>query len=167
MTLAVETALEGIEQPRMAEALLNHWSRGRFRALSAGSHPKEQVHPMALEVLRRNNIATEGLRTKSWEEFATKNAPKLDFLFTVCDHAAPGACPIWPGQPMTAHWGIHDPASGHGTTEETERAFMKAFRELDARLKIFMSLRIDALDQLALQRELDAIGQMRRESVVP
>jgi len=150
----------------MAEALLNHWSRGRFQAFSAGSHPKGDVHPMALDVLRRNSIAVRGLRSKSWDEFATADAPPLDFVFTVCDNAAREVCPVWPGQPMTAHWGIHDPASVIGTASDQERAFMKAFRELDARLKVFMSLRIEALDELALQRQLDAIGQLRREAAL-
>ena len=120
----------------LAEALLNYWGKGRFQAFSAGSHPKGQVHPLALEILRRNHLPTEHLRSKSWEEFATADAPPLDFVFTVCDNAAQEVCPIWPGQPMTAHWGIHDPAAVEGSDEEKERAFNKAFRELDARLKI-------------------------------
>jgi protein-tyrosine-phosphatase len=145
----------------MAEALLNYWGKGRFQTFSAGSHPKGQVHPLAIEVLRRNHLPTETLRSKSWDEFATPDAPPLDFAFTVCDHAAQEVCPIWPGQPMTAHWGIHDPAAVEGSNEEKERAFNKAFRELDARLKIFTSLRLESLDQLSLQRQLDAIGQTR------
>ena len=147
----------------IAEALLNHWSRGRFQAFSAGSHPKGQVHPLALEVLRRNHISTEHLRSKAWEEFAAPDAPALDFVFTVCDRAAAEVCPIWPGQPMTAHWGVNDPAAVEGTDEEKKRAFDKAFRELDARIKIFMSLRPESLDHLSLQRQLDAIGQLREE----
>jgi protein-tyrosine-phosphatase len=148
----------------IAEVLLNHWGKGRFRAFSAGSHPKGRVHPLAIEILGRNHLATEGLRSKSWDEFAGPDAPPLDFVFTVCDNAAQEVCPIWPGQPMTAHWGIHDPAAVEGSDEERQRAFQKAFRELDARLKIFTSLRLESLDELSLQRQLDAIGNMRRES---
>jgi protein-tyrosine-phosphatase len=147
----------------MAEALLNYWGKGRFRAFSAGSQPKGQVHPLALAILRRNNIPFDPPRSKSWDEFSAPNAPQMDFVFTVCDDAAREVCPVWPGQPMTAHWGIHDPAAVEGSPQERERAFNKAFRELDARLKLFTSLRLDALDQLALQRQLDAIGQMREE----
>jgi protein-tyrosine-phosphatase len=148
----------------IAEALLNYWGKGRFRAFSAGSHPKGQVHPLALDVLRRARVPVDNARSKSWDEFATPDAPPLDFVFTVCDNAAQEVCPIWPGQPMTAHWGIADPAAVDGTDEEKERAFARALRELDARLKIFTSLRLEALDRLALQRQLDEIGQTRRES---
>jgi arsenate reductase len=144
----------------LAEALLNHWGRGRFRAFSAGSHPKGDVHPLALDILTRNRVPIEGARSKSWDEFATPEAPPLDFVFTVCDRAAEEVCPVWPGQPMTAHWGIQDPAAVQGTDEEKARAFNTAFRELDARLKIFTSLRLDALDRLALQRQLDDIGRV-------
>jgi protein-tyrosine-phosphatase len=148
----------------IAEALLNHWGKGRFRAFSAGSHPKGQVHPLALEILRRARVPIDDPRSKSWDEFATPDAPPLDFVFTVCDNAAREVCPIWPGQPMTAHWGIPDPAAVEGTDEEKERAFTRALRELDARLKIFTSLRLEALDRLSLQRQLDAIGDLRREA---
>ncbi len=147
----------------LAEVLLNFLGHGRFVAFSAGSRPKGQVHPLALDVLRRNHLPTEHLRSKSWDEFASPDAPPLDFVFTVCDHAAKEVCPIWPGQPMTAHWGIQDPAAVEGTDAEKARAFTIAFRELDARLKIFTSLRLDKLDRLALKRQLDAIGQMRDE----
>ena len=147
----------------MAEALLNFWGRGRFQAFSAGSHPKGEVHPLALEVLRRGRIPCEDAKCKSWDEFATPDAPPLDFVFTVCDNAAQEVCPVWPGQPMTAHWGIHDPAAVEGSDEERTRAFNKAFRELDARLKIFTSLRLDMLDRMALQRQLDEIGGKREE----
>jgi arsenate reductase len=147
----------------MAEALLNFWGRGRFQGFSAGSHPKGDVHPLALETLRRNRVPSDDARSKSWSEFATPDAPPLDFVFTVCDSAAQEPCPTWPGQPMTAHWGIHDPAAVEGTDEEKLRAFNKAFRELDARLKIFTSLRLDLLDKLALKRQLDAIGRVRDE----
>jgi arsenate reductase len=147
----------------MAEALLNYWGKGRFRAFSAGSQPKGQVHPLTLAVLRRNSIPVDNPRSKSWDEFSGADAPPMHFVFTVCDDAAREVCPVWPGQPMTAHWGIHDPAAVEGSPQEKERAFNKAFCELDARLKLLTSLRLDALDQLALQRQLDAIGQMREE----
>jgi protein-tyrosine-phosphatase len=147
----------------MAEALLNYWGKGRFQAFSAGSHPKGQVHPLALAVLRQNSVPVDNPRSKSWDEFSGSDAPPLDFVFTVCDDAAREVCPVWPGQPMTAHWGIHDPAAVDGAPQEKARAFNKAFRELDARLKLFTSLRLDALDQLALKRQLDAIGRMREE----
>jgi arsenate reductase len=143
----------------IGEVLLNHWGKGRFQGYSAGSHPKGQVHPLALEILRRNHLPTDHLRSKSWDEFSAPDAPPLDFVFTVCDHAAQEACPFWPGQPMTAHWGIHDPAAVEGSDSEKEKAFNKAFRELDARIKIFTSLRLESLDQMSLQRQLDAIGQ--------
>ncbi len=148
----------------MGEALLNHWGKGRFQAYSAGSHPKGQVHPLAIEILRRNQLPIDNLRSKSWDEFAVPAAPPLDFVFTVCDNAAQEACPFWPGQPMTAHWGIHDPAEVEGSDEEKAKAFTTAFRELDARIKIFTSLRLESLDQLSLQRQLDAIGQTRLET---
>ena len=148
----------------MGEALLNHWGKGRFQAYSAGSHPKGQVHPLAIETLRRSQLPIDNLRSKSWDEFAVPAAPPLDFVFTVCDNAAQEACPFWPGQPMTAHWGIHDPAAVEGSDEEKAKAFNTAFRELDARIKIFTSLRLESLDQLSLQRQLDAIGQTRLET---
>lgn len=144
----------------LAEALLNHWGRGRFQAFSAGSHPKGAVHPMALEVLQQHHLPMAGLRSKSWDEFAQPGAPAIRFVFTVCDRAASEVCPIWPGQPMTAHWGIEDPAAVEGSEDDQRRAFKKAFNELEARTKIFASLRLDLIDQLALKRELDAIGRM-------
>lgn len=147
----------------MAEALLNFWGRGRFQAFSAGSHPKGEVHPLALDVLNRNRVPSERARSKSWDEFAAPGAPPLDFVFTVCDNAAHEVCPVWPGQPMTAHWGIHDPAAVEGTDDEKLRAFNRAFRELDARLKLFTSLRLEMLDRMALKRQLDAIGETREE----
>jgi arsenate reductase len=143
----------------MAEALLNHLGRGRFRAHSAGSHPTGRVHPLALATLERNHLPVAGVRSKSWDEFAVPDAPPLDFVFTVCDRAAQEMCPIWPGQPMTAHWGIPDPAAVDGTDEQKERAFALAFRELAARIGIFTALRIDALDNLSLQRCLKEIGK--------
>ena len=147
----------------LGEALINHWGKGRFRGFSAGSHPKGEVHPMALETLRRYHLPTSGLRSKSWDEFAAPGAPPLHFVFTVCDRAASEVCPFWPGQPMTAHWGIEDPAAVEGSEEVKSRAFNKAFRELDARIKIFTSLPLEMLDRMALQRELDAIGRARVE----
>jgi protein-tyrosine-phosphatase len=145
----------------MAEALLTHWARGRFVGYSAGSHPKDQVHPLALEVLRDYHFPTESLRSKSWMEFATDGAPAMTFVFTVCDSAASEVCPVWPGQPMTAHWGIPDPAAVEGTLDDQRRAFRTTFNQLDARIKIFTSLRLELLDRLALQREIDAIGRAR------
>ena len=145
----------------MAEVLLNRLGAGRFRAFSAGSHPRGSVHPMALETLRRNHLMIEGLRSKSWDEFAQPGAPQLDFVFTVCDRAAQEICPMWPGQPMTAHWGSEDPALTEGTAAQHQRAFNLAFRALDARLRLFTSLPIESLDSLALQRQLDSIGRVR------
>jgi arsenate reductase len=118
------------------------------------------VHPLALEVLRMHHVPAEGLRSKSWDEFAVANAPDLHFVFTVCDNAAREVCPVWPGQPMTAHWGVEDPAAVEGSDDVRLRAFIRTFRELDARVKIFTSLRLEILDRMALQRELDAIGTM-------
>jgi protein-tyrosine-phosphatase len=142
----------------MAEALLRHRGGERFRGFSAGTHPKGAVHPLALEVLRRNRVSTDNLRSKSLDEFVLPDAPLIDFVFTVCDQAAREVCPIWPGQPMTAHWGIQDPAHVEGPDRERERAFSRTFRELDERLKIFTSLRFEALDRVSLQQQLDAIG---------
>jgi arsenate reductase (thioredoxin) len=145
----------------MAEVLLNHLGKGRFHACSAGSHPRGTVHPLALETLRRNHLPIDGLRSKNWDEFAQPGAPQLDFVFTVCDRAAEEICPVWPGQPMTAHWGIEDPALAEGTVEQQQRAFNLAFRALDARLRLFISLPIESLDSLVLQRQLDSIGRIR------
>ena len=144
----------------MAEVLLNHIGRGGFRAFSAGSHPRGSVHPLALETLRRSHLVIEGLRSKSWDELAVPGAPPLDFVFTVCDRAAKEVCPLWPGQPMTAHWGIEDPAVVEGTIEQQQRAFNAAFRALDARLRLFVSLPLESLDRLALQRQLNSIGSV-------
>jgi arsenate reductase len=146
----------------MAEALLRHRGGERFRGFSAGTHPKGAVHPLALELLRRNRVSIDNLRSKSLDEFVLPDAPPIDFVFTVCDQAAGEVCPIWPGQPMTAHWGIPDPAHVEGSDRERERAFSKAFRELDERLKIFTSLRFEALDRVSLQQQLDAIGGVPR-----
>jgi arsenate reductase len=145
----------------MAEVLLNYWGRGRFQAFSAGSHPKGDVHPLTLETLTRSHLPTEGVRSKSWSEFSLPDAPPLDFVFTVCGNAAREECPYWPGQPMTAHWGVDDPASVIGTMEEQRHAFNRALRDLDARIKLFVNLPLDSLDKLALQERLDDIGQSR------
>jgi len=143
----------------LAETLLNHWGHGRFVAYSAGSFPKGAVHPMALELLKQMKLPTEGLRSKSWDEFAAPGAPRFDFVFTVCDNAANEVCPVWPGQPMTAHWGINDPAAVQGSETEKRAAFRTAFLELDNRIKIFVSLPIRALDRIKLQERLNAIGR--------
>jgi protein-tyrosine-phosphatase len=147
----------------MAEALLNHWGKDRFRAYSAGSHPTGRVHPLAVEILQRNRLSTTHLRSKSWDEFAGPHAPPMHFVFTVCDDAAAEVCPTWPGQPMTAHWGIQDPARVEGSDDDMTRAFTKAFWELDARIKLFTSLRLEMLDRLALQKQLEAIGRTEAE----
>jgi arsenate reductase len=145
----------------MAEVLLNRLGKGRFHAFSAGSHPRGTVHPLALEVLERNHLPIDGLRSKSWDEFAQPGAPRLDFVFTVCDRAAREVCPVWPGQPMTAHWGIEDPALVDGSIEEQRRAFTASLRALDARLRLFTSLPLESFDRLAVQRQLDSIGRIR------
>jgi arsenate reductase len=144
----------------MAEALLTYWGGDRFDAYSAGSQPAGEVHPLALRVLESHYIPTTGLRSKSWDEFATRSAPRLHFVFTLCDRVAQELCPVWPGQPMTAHWGTPDPAAAVGSADKRERAFVRAFRELSARIQIFTSLRVDALEKLALKRELEMIGKM-------
>jgi arsenate reductase len=143
----------------LGEALINHWGRGKFVGYSAGSSPKGNVHPIALELLRQLNMPTEGLRSKSWDEFAAPGAPPLDFVFTVCDNAAGESCPYWPGQPMTAHWGVEDPAAVEGTDTEKWLAFRTAFRELENRIKVFTALPIRTLDRAPLQARLDEIGR--------
>jgi protein-tyrosine-phosphatase len=145
----------------MAEALLNHPTigHGRFKAYSAGSHPKGQVHPLALETLAANHLPTQGFRSKSWDEFAGPGAPVMDFVFTVCDDAAAEMCPVWPGQHMTAHWGLPDPAAATGTDEEKRRAFRDALITLRRRIELFVSLPFDKLDQLALSHRLKEIGR--------
>src|SRR5688500_8906827 len=143
----------------LADAFLNSAGRGRFTAYSAGSHPAGKVNPFALELLEKNRMATSGLRSKNWDEFAQPGAPMLDFVFTVCDNAAGEMCPIWPGQPMTAHWGVADPAAVEGADTEKWLAFRTAFRELESRIKIFTSLPIRSLDRVKLQERLHAIGK--------
>jgi protein-tyrosine-phosphatase len=146
----------------MAEALTNHLSAGgvKFRAFSAGSHPKGEVHPLALALLRELNMPTEGLRSKSWDEFAKPDAPHLDFVFTVCDRAAAEPCPYWPGQPVTAHWGIADPAMAVGSEEERRNAFRMALRYLRRRIELFACLPFESLSRMALQERLDDIGRL-------
>jgi arsenate reductase len=145
----------------MAEAILNKLGAGQFRAYSAGSQPKGQVNPETLRLLRGLGHDTSGLRSKSWDEFAAPGAPEFDFVFTVCDNAAAETCPLWPGQPMTAHWGIPDPATATGTPAEIAFAFKDAYRMLERRIGIFTALPLRALDRLTLQGELDDIGRTR------
>ena len=142
----------------LAEALINHWGKGRFRGFSAGSHPKSKVHPISIELLKHMNMPVEGLRSKNWDEFAKPGAPELNFVFTVCDDAAKEVCPIWPGPPMTAHWGVPDPAAVAGTPEQIERAFRDAFIILERRISLLLSLPLSSLDKLAIQKQIDSIG---------
>jgi arsenate reductase len=148
----------------LGEALLNHWGEGRFRAYSAGSFPKGAVHPMALELLQAMKLPVEGLRSKSWNEFARADAPVMDFVITVCDNAANEICPIWPGQPITAHWGVPDPAAVEGSGAERMAAFRDAARRLDARVKLLVALPLDKLDHLMSKREADRIGRLAADS---
>ena len=145
----------------MAEACMNNLSisRGKFVGYSAGSHPKGKVHPMALDLLKKSNMPTERLRSKSWDEFAGDDAPVMDFVFTVCDNAAGEQCPYWPGQPMTAHWGIPDPAAVDGSEAEQRRAFIDAYAVLRRRIELLASLPIDKLDRLALSKRVEEIGR--------
>lgn len=142
----------------LSEALLNQRGQGKFRAFSAGSHPTGRVNPFALEFLKTNGFPTDGLRSKSWDEFAQADSPPIDFIFTVCDNAAGETCPIWPGKPMTAHWGIPDPAAVEGSDDDKRSAFKDAFRLLERRISLFLSLPIRSLDQLALSQKLKEIG---------
>jgi len=143
----------------LAEATLNAMGKGRFKAWSAGSHPAGQVNPYAIELLQKNRLSTEDLRSKSWDEFARADAPALDFVFTVCDNAAGELCPIWPGQPMSAHWGVPDPAAVEGSDEAKRKAFFTAWNQLQHRISIFVSLPLDKLDRLSLKQRLDDIGK--------
>jgi protein-tyrosine-phosphatase len=144
----------------IAECIMNRLGAGKFKAYSAGSQPSGKVHPFAIELLNRLGYDTSGLRSKSWEEFARGGAPELDFVFTVCDDAAGEVCPVWPGQPMTAHWGIADPARATGTRVEVRRAFADAYRYLERRISVFVELPFASLDRLALQSKLHEIGAM-------
>jgi arsenate reductase (thioredoxin) len=143
----------------MAEALLNFYGMGRFQAHSAGSHPAGVINPFTLEILKIAKLRTTGLRSKSWEEFAGPKAPDLDFVFTVCDSAAGEVCPIWPGQPMTAHWGFPDPAAFTGSETEKRAFFQEVFRQIRTRIELFVSLPMQSLDRLSLQRKLDEMGR--------
>jgi arsenate reductase len=142
----------------MAECAINRWGLGKFRGFSAGSHPKGEIHPMALRLLERLNYRTMELRSKSWDEFAEGKGPPLDFIFTVCDQAAGEVCPAWPGQPMTAHWGVEDPAAFVGSDEQMYKVFRNIYGQLENRIKIFASLPIRSLDKLTLQRRIEEIG---------
>jgi len=143
----------------MAEAILNHKGKGKFTAYSAGSHPSGSPRPEALAQIASAGLSTDGLRSKSWDEFAVPDAPVMNFVFTVCDNAANEACPYWPGQPMTAHWGVSDPAAVRGTPNEIARAFRDAFVILDRRIGLFLSLPLATLGQMAIQKELNQIGK--------
>jgi arsenate reductase (thioredoxin) len=143
----------------MAEAILNSLGKDEFKAFSAGSHPTGKVNPFALELLEKNRLRTSGFRSKDWSEFIRPGAPFMHFVFTVCDQAAAEACPVWPGQPMTAHWGVHDPAAIEGTEAEKRKAFLKAYTELYRRISLFTCLPFETLSNLALKEKLDEIGR--------
>jgi arsenate reductase len=142
----------------LAEALLNHLGKGHFRAFSAGSQPRGVVNPFTIEELRQSGLPTDGLRSKSWDEFAVAGAPPMHFVFTVCDNASKETCPVWPGQPMTAHWGVEDPAAVEGTSEEKRRAFRRAATALRRRIELFLSLPMEKLDKMTLQKKVIEIG---------
>jgi protein-tyrosine-phosphatase len=148
----------------IAETLLNQWGRGRYRAFSAGSYPKGRVHPFAIELLQKLKLPTAGLRSKDWEEFARPGAPALDFVFTLCDQAAQEPCPVWPGQPITAHWGFLDPAAFDGIDVEKRVVFADVFRQIENRIKIFCALPLERLSRLAIQHEVTRMGQKQSES---
>ena len=143
----------------LAESIMNKLGKGQFHGFSAGSHPSGKVNPLALELLEQSDFPTAGLHSKSWDEFAAPNEIRFDFVITVCDNAAGEACPVWPGKPVTAHWGIPDPAAVEGTLIEKKTAFRQAFRSMDARIKLFLSLPIASLDQLRLKQEMAEIGK--------
>ncbi len=143
----------------LAEVLLNTWGKGRFKAYSAGSHPTGRVNPLAIELLEKNRLPTEGLRSKDWAEFAAPGAPELDFVFTVCDKAAGEVCPVWPGQPMSAHWGVPDPADVEGTDNDKRKAFFLAYNQLQHRIGLFVNLPLHQIDRIKLQSRLNEIGK--------
>jgi len=143
----------------MAEAIMNFKGRPNFAAFSAGSHPSGNVRPEALRQIEKARMSTAGYRSKDWDEFAAPGAPQMDFVFTVCDNAAKEVCPVWPGQPMTAHWGVPDPATVEGSPEKIERAFREAFMTLDRRISLFLCLPLSTLDQLSIKKEIDRIGK--------
>ena len=145
----------------LAESILNRWGGARFQGFSAGSFPRGEVHPLALELLKQSGLSVEGLRSKSWDEFAAPGAAALEFVITVCDNAAGEVCPVWPGQPITAHWGIPDPAAVEGSAIERKAAFVGAFKALERRIKLLLSLPIASLDRLRIKREMDAIGKTK------
>lgn len=145
-----------------AESILNHLGADRFVGYSAGSQPKGAIHPLALRVLQESNLPTAGLRSKSWDEFSAPGAPNFDFIFTVCDNAAGETCPVWPGHPMTAHWGVADPAAAQGSEDQRLHEFRKAFIDLETRIKLFINLPLRALDRISLKGHLDAIGKGHR-----
>ena len=145
----------------LAEAWLNSQGSGRFRGYSAGSHPTGKVNPFAIELLARNHVDTAGLRSKAWDEFAKPDAPRMDIIITVCDQAAGEVCPVWPGKPLTAHWGIEDPAAVQGSDEAKRAAFMKAFATLQKRIGLLINLRLDVLDRMAAEQEIKRIGKER------
>ena len=144
----------------LAEVVVEHWGKERFVGYSSGSFPRGTVHPLALDLLDRLHLPTEGLRSKSWDEFARPGAAVMDFVFTVCDQAAGEVCPMWPGNPITAHWGIPDPAAVEGTEDQRRQAFRDAYRQLEARIKLFIALPIEKLDRMALKRRADDIGRI-------
>jgi arsenate reductase len=148
----------------LGEAILNHIAPRRFRGFSAGSHPKGSVHPMTLRLLQQLDLSTEGLRSKSWDEFAKPGAPAMDFIFTVCDQAAGEMCPLWPGKPITGHWNIPDPAAATGTDAERMQAFRDAFKMLEARISLFVNLRLDGLEPLVLRSQLDEIERYHQDT---
>jgi arsenate reductase len=148
----------------LAEVLANHWGKGRIQGFSAGSFPKGQVNPMALEMLRLRRLPTDGLRSKSWDEYAKPGAPVMDFVFTVCDSAAREVCPVWPGQPVTAHWGVPDPAAVEGPDAKKMKAFRDAYGQLEARIKRFVALPIESLGRMVRQRAVDKIGRNRPDA---
>ena len=143
----------------LAGVLIEHWGRGQFNGYSAGSHPRGRVHPLALEELERHHLPTSGLRSKSWDEFTRLDAPVMDFVFTVCDQAAGDLCPVWPGNPVTAHWGVPDPAAVTGNETQQRKAFRDAYLALENRIKIFVALPFDKLDRMAIKRNVDEIGR--------
>lgn len=147
----------------LGEALLNHLGKGQFLAWSAGSHPAGAVSPFAIDLLKKSKLPVENLHSKSWDEFSVLGAPQFDFVFTVCDNAAGEVCPVWPGQPMTAHWGIDDPAAATGSDADKRKAFVTAFTQLSRRISLFISLPVEKLDKLTLKRQLDDIGRLREK----
>lgn len=148
----------------LAEVYLNSAGKGRFVAYSAGSQPAGRVNPFALDLLRKNRMSTEGLHSKNWDEFAQPGAPRMNFVFTVCDNAAGEVCPVWPGQPVSAHWGVEDPAAVRGADEEKRKAFLKAFTQLSTRINLFLNLPLEKLDRMALKAKLDEIGKTRSKA---